>query len=303
VTGTAREIAGLNGAQVSASRTLKKAIQGRTHPLYLWQYTSATARVYLVGSVHVLKESLYPLPPQLERAFQQADFLVLEVDTIHIDPQLLQQKVRQYALLPPGQTLSTLLPPTLLTPLQSLLADQGIELSSVANLKPAMLATQLTTARLMALGYRPEFGMEQHFVDQVGTRPILELETLDQQLDLLANAPMDLQIEMLTETVQQLNFLEPIIAQMIQAWRMGNDAEFMRLFQLQSSNSPAYRAFVKRLLDERNVAMAKQIAGFLNARGRYFVLVGSAHLAGENSVVALLQRRGLVGRRQMSSKP
>ncbi len=295
------EIVELNGATVTRGREIKQAALARSHPLYLWKYTSSTATVYLAGSIHVLKQTLYPLPPQLEQAFQASDHIAVEVDTFNIDPRLMQQKVRQYAMLPAGQTLSTVLPPTVFKELQAFLTDQGIDLNAVATLKPSILATQLAVTRLMALGYLPEFGMERHFVTRAGKRPILELETLDEQLDLLANPPMTLQGEMLSETLQQMEDIEPIIAQMIKAWLLGDDAEFMRLFELQSGESEAFLAFMQRLLDERNVGMADKVQSYLATQGTYFVLVGSAHLSGREGVVALLNRRGMTGRRMLSN--
>jgi len=301
--GPACEIVELNATPVTRGRTIRQAALKKVHPLYLWRFTGPGATVFLAGSVHVLKETLYPLPPQLEHAFQQSDTIAVEVDTIHIDPQVMQQKVQQYALLPPGQTLTTVLPPKLVMELQTYLADQGIELQAVNGLKPAMLATQLAVTRLMALGYLPEFGMERHFVTRAGGRPILELETLDDQLSLIANPPMSLQTEMLSETLEQMQSIEPIIAQMIKAWMLGDEAEFMRLFELQSGESEAYLAFMERLLDDRNVGMADKIQSYLAGQGTYFVMVGSAHLSGDESVVAVLKRRGVVGQRVMSNEP
>ncbi len=160
-----------------------------------------------------------------------------------------------------------------------------------------MLATQLAVARLSALGYLPEFGLEQHFTSAAGTRPILELETLDQQLAVLTSPPMPVQDEMLAETIEQMDTIEPIIAAMIVAWLSGDDREFGRLFDLESGDSPEIQAFMRRLLEDRNVGMAEKIAGYLNAPGTTFVLVGAAHLTGPEGIVALLEARGLQGHR------
>jgi len=299
--GPACEIVELNATPVTRGQTIKQAAQVKDHPLYLWRFDSASARVYLAGSLHVLKETLYPLPRQLEQAFLAADKIAVEVDTFNIDPDVMQQKVRQYALLRQDESLSTVLPPNILMELQTYLAGQGIDLRSVNQLKPAMLATQLAVTRLMSLGYLPQFGMEKHFLTRAGHRPVLELETLDDQLNLIANPPLALQTEMLAETLDQIESIEPIIAQMIKAWLLGDEKEFMRLFELQNGESEAYLDFMERLLDKRNVAMADKIEGYLTNQGTYFVMVGSAHLSGRESVVKILERRGLSGR-QLRSK-
>ena len=43
--------------------------------------------------------------------------------------------------------------------------------------------------------------------------------------------------------------------------------------------------------------MADKIAGYLQAPGTTFVLVGAAHLTGPEGIVALLEARGLQGHR------
>ena len=38
---------------------------------FLWQVDSPTARVYLLGSIHLLRQDVYPLAPVIEEAFEQ----------------------------------------------------------------------------------------------------------------------------------------------------------------------------------------------------------------------------------------
>ena len=42
-------------------------------PLYLWRFQNGEATVYLAGTVHILKESLYPLPQQYEDAYHATE--------------------------------------------------------------------------------------------------------------------------------------------------------------------------------------------------------------------------------------
>ncbi len=75
------EVLNLNQERITTGADIRARVPTSPHPLYLWRYTSDTATVYLAGSIHVLKSTLYPLAPQLEKAFEQADLLVVEVDT------------------------------------------------------------------------------------------------------------------------------------------------------------------------------------------------------------------------------
>lgn len=291
------EVTQLNETPIATAAEMRARVPRAAHPLFLWRFETHGSVVYLAGSIHVMKASLFPLPKQFETAFTQSDRLAVEVDTDALSADAVRQKFLDYALLPTGQSLGTVLKPTTLAAVSAHLQTQSIPLTSVATLKPVMLSTQVAVARLSALGYLPQFGLEQHFKSAAGARPILELETLDQQLAVLTSPPMQVQDEMLAETVEQMDTIEPIISAMVVAWLAGDEREFRRLFDLESGDSPQIHAFMRRLLEDRNVGMAEKIVGYLQMPGTTFVLVGAAHLTGPEGIVALLEARGLKGRR------
>jgi len=291
------EITRLDESAIATASDIRARVPRTPHPLFLWRFEAHDSVVYLAGSVHVMKASLFPLPAQFDAAFARANRIAVEVNTDNLDPEVMRQKFVDYALLPAGQSLGTVLKPTTLAAVSAHLQAQSTTLATVATLKPVMLSTQLAVARLSALGYLPQFGLEQHFMSAAGARPILELETIDQQLAVLTSPPLPVQDEMLAETVEQMGTIEPIISSMIVAWLAGDEREFRRLFDLESGDAPEVQAFMRRLLEDRNVGMVEKIVGYLQTPGTTFVLVGAAHLTGPEGIVALLEARGLKGRR------
>jgi uncharacterized protein YbaP (TraB family) len=297
---SACELLRLNDEVVTTTQDIFAQVPEGRHPLFLWHFKSPGASVYLAGSIHILKAGLYPLASQIEDAFAASDHLVVEVDTVNISPQTMQLKALQYSILPDGQTIDDVLPAGLLKRVDAYMADQGIPRTMVASLKPSIVATQIALTRMMALGYEPQAGIEQHFLGQVGNKKILELETIDAQLELLTGASMNVQIDMLEQTLNQADEIDPMIADLIAAWLGGNTESFLKFFNDQSADTPEARMFSKRLLDDRNVKMVEKIKGYLASKGSYFVLVGSAHLAGNMGIVELLEKEGLTGRQVMS---
>lgn len=300
------ELRKLNDELITSGEEIRARIPAGEHPLYLWQIESPTATVFLAGSVHILKPSLYPLPPAYDAAFAAADTLVVEVNVGAVDPTELQAKTTSYATLPNGQRIQAVLPASLAGQLAASLARYGVPLSQVETLKPAFLMNQIVLLRLTSLGYQGEHGVEQHYLGQLGDRRVLELETLDEQLALLFDQPMDLQKQLLIDTLDQEAGIEPLVAGMIAAWFSGNDALFMEMFEAQSGDSELARQFTEQLLDHRNVGMAERIqhylaSGDVDNPNTYFVLVGAAHLIGENGIVALLKKRGVESTRLTST--
>ena len=298
--GRACELVRLNDEQIRTGRDILDAVPTTPHPLYLWRYQSDSATVYLAGSIHMLKSSLYPLAKQLQAAFDSSTHLVLEVDSTALTTQDMQMKVMKAGLLPSGQTLRGVLAQPLHERLEARLQSYGIDIAAVQRMNPAMVMNQLVLLRLMALGYDAALGMEQHFTALLGDRQILELESVDQQLEMLFGQPIETQIQLLRDALDQELDVEPIMADMITAWLSGADQRFLDLFSEQAGDSELAKAFNKQLLDDRNQGMAQKVQSYLEATGTYFVLIGAAHFIGDNGIVAILGRQQIEGTRVMS---
>lgn len=296
------EVVRLNDQHITTGAQILARVPDERHPLFLWRYRRGATVVYLAGSIHILKPSLYPLPAQLEAAFRSADYLVLEVDVTALADDDIQRRTLDYARLPHGQTLGDVLPEPLLRRLDRHLANFGLSSAMLQQVKPALVMNQVVVSRLLTLGYLPDSGLENHFIAQRRHQRVLELETIDQQLALLFGQPMPTQVQLLAETLDVEDEIEPILADMLVAWLSGDDAAFLELFKAQSGDSPEARAFVRQLLDERNDDMAQAVLGYLEGGpdgepATYFVLVGAAHLVGERGIVALLANEGIEGER------
>jgi len=287
------EVRRLNDEQITGGAEIRAATPTRPHPLHLWKLTGSKADVYLAGSIHILKPSLYPLPDPYEQAFESADHLVLEVNVAGYNPVELQQKTMAYASLNDGKRIAEVLTEPTMTRLSEALSRYGLPITQVATVKPAFVMNQLLLLRLITLGYQPDYGMEQHFLKKIGARPILELETIDAQLALLFNQPMSLQRLMLADALDQHDEIEPLISGMVSAWLAGDDESFMEMFEQQAGDSVEVRRFTEQLIDERNIGMAQRISEYLNGEGTFFVLVGTAHLIGRKGIPALLSAAGI----------
>ena len=296
------EILRLNDATASSSRDIKAGSEA-PHPLFLWRYENGSTRLYLVGSIHVLKAALHPLPKKIEAAFSQADHVVVEVDIMNADPAAVAQAFRQFALLPEGARIEESLSAAQRDRLSDELRQLGIAgIADVAQFKPIFLASQLSVARLATFGYLPGYGMEAHFLSRLGDRTLHELESLDQQLALLASPSMADQVEMLVNTLDDMAEVEPIVAQMARAWFLGDDDELLRLFEQYTVGSDADRRLLEVLIYERNVTLAAGIKDIFGKPGTWFVVVGAGHLPGPRGIVALLEAHGAKAHRVMSEE-
>jgi len=295
------ELTRVGNETLTSAAEIRARLPTNPHPLFLWRYQRGHATVYLAGSVHVLKLGLHPLPVQFQHAFDLSDYLVLEVNLSAFTPAQLQFKSMEHAMLPQNQQLADLLPEATYRDLDAIAASYGLPLAQMARFKPSFVTQQLGVLALLSAGYDPNHGVETYFTDQAAEKSILQLETLDFQLDLLMNQSIDTQVSMVQDTLASIGDFEPFTASLVTAWLAGDDEAFQRAFDAQAGASAQAKAFMRKVMDERNINMATKIAELLQGDGHYFVLVGAAHYIGQNSIINLLDERGLRGRRIYSN--
>lgn len=302
-TADACELTVMDGEKISTADQLRPQDEAAT-PLYLWRFRSDRATVYVGGTVHILKQTLYPLPEQYQQAYEATENLVFEVDLSRYAPAQVQNKTMQYAQLSEG-SLRQSLPTQTYAALVAAGLRYGMPVGQMQNFKPMLAFQQLGVLGMFALGYDPAYGVDHHF-GQLGQRDaehVLQLETLEQQLGLLFNQPLDVQVAVLEQALTELDALETTTSALVRAYFHGDDATLFALMSEQAGDHPLAKAFNAQLIDQRNRGMAQKIQGYLGTADSYFVLVGAAHLVGPMSVVALLQRAGFSGTRLYSNQP
>ena len=74
-----------------------QAAQAKT---FAWKASGKGGAIYLIGSIHVMSESFYPLNPALEAAFKDSDLLVEEVDLAEMLDPTAQLSILSRGMLP-----------------------------------------------------------------------------------------------------------------------------------------------------------------------------------------------------------
>lgn len=180
----------------------------------------------------------------------------------------------------------------------------GMPVGQMQGFKPMLAFQQLSVMGLLAMGYDPDFGVD-HYFGQLGLRQpehILQLETLELQLNLLFNQPLDVQAAVLKQSLDELDDLPTITRDLMKAYFSGDDDALRVLLANQAGDNPLTKAFHQQLIDQRNRSMTAKIQGYLQTADSYLVLVGAAHLIGPQGIVALLSKAGFSGVRIHSNQ-
>jgi uncharacterized protein YbaP (TraB family) len=150
----------------------------------LWKVQGDHNTVYLLGTIHVLSKQAYPLKPALERAFDDANQVVFEIDLSRFTQKSFKEEFSQTACYPSGQSLSNKLTPQTIELLNNLLPLNNLSLKKVERLKPWFLAEALSSRTLEMAGFSDRLGIDLYFYRKAKAvgKPVLGLETLQDVL-------------------------------------------------------------------------------------------------------------------------
>jgi hypothetical protein len=258
----------------------------------LWAVEGRQNTVYLLGSVHVLRPGDAALPAAAEHAFEDAEQLVMEIDLDDpaSNPLSMAAEMQQAAMLPEDQTLKDVLGGDYAS-ISERAQQSGLDLEALDAFAPWFVAIALLDIELAGRGFSPEFGIEQTLAARATEehKPIEGLETAAQQFQMLASMPLQQQKRFLVMTLDESAQLDRELEDLLRAWRTGDTAALARLLADEYEEFPdLYRT----LTVERNRAWVARLAGLLDDRDDYLVVVGAMHLVGPDSVVDLLRQRG-----------
>ena len=278
--------------------------ENKPEKCFLWSVKSGQATLYLLGSMHVADEGVYPLDPTIETAFKNSDLLVVEINLTKVNHAKLNLRVVQKGLYQGDETLEKNLSKETLDKLKDFLKKRGLPLAALNKQRPWLASLTLTMQEIVKLGYRRELGIDQHFRDKANEqkKEILELETPEGQLDALSSHSEKLQELLLLSTIEEFSDAKEMMARMLVAWKRGDAGEVNRLIRSTAVENSELRPLMKVVFDDRNARMVENIATYLKTDRTYFMVVGAGHMVGDKGIVSLLRDKGLAVR-QMTKAP
>jgi uncharacterized protein len=258
---------------------------------FLWKVQSDTSTAYILGSIHAMKEDIYPLDRKIDNAFQESGSLVLEID-LNLDLNKVLAMMMQSAMYQNDDSLKKHLTPGTYELAAAAMKKSGLDIRMFEKCKPWFAAVMIETLELTKMGFNPELGIDKHFFNKAGNKKILALETPEYQIGLFSQFKDDEQEAFLLATIKGMDLLEKEMTVMVDAWKAGNAAKMDSMLSGNMAKYPGINQTYEKLVFQRNRNMAAKIEDYLKTRETYFIVVGAAHLVGERGIIELLRDRG-----------
>lgn len=258
----------------------------------VWRVSGAGATHYIVGSVHALRDSDYPLPSAYASAYAATARLMLEVDLGANDAGSARDAALAAGRLPRRATLCAVLGTADCAEAERLAKAAGLSLRPVARYEPWLAALTLTTEGLRAQGLESGLGVDRHLFERAHAdrRPVLGLETAADQFAAFDGLSPVLQRRLLLDSLKQLPTLPTELETIVAAWRDGDLAALAAQQDGISEAPELHRA----LFAERHARWLPQLQQVLASTTPTLVVVGAQHLVGPDSILLALERAGFV---------
>ncbi|TMP44113.1 TraB/GumN family protein [Pseudoalteromonas citrea] len=258
----------------------------------LYKVEKAGVTSYLLGTVHVGDHSMAGLSPRITSAIDATSALVVEVNINALSSSEIQRRSSPFMLLTPPKSLKNQISSHNYTRLTNYLAKKNISIDLFSQFAPWAVMVTILQMEYQKLGFKDDFGIDKQVINYAQNKamPIIELETLEQQLTMFNHLSTHGD-HMLTETFKQMGDIEHYFLDLIHAWKKGDMAALSQYYKLSFDDSEYGQFSEKVMLIERNNNWIKQLSSQL-VKQPLFIAVGALHLPEKHGLLIQLQQQG-----------
>ena len=285
---------GLGALLVGAPATAKTPAVARPA---LWQVSDADTTIYLFGTIHLLPDDIQWRTAKFDKALQGSQQLIVETIVDQKDPTKVMSAMASLAfnqpnLRPLAQRVSAAKRPAL----EAAIKKSGFPPQAFDRMETWAAAFILLGNQYREMHLKGDSGVEAVLRDTFNTegKPVGELETNLEQFGFFDRLPEKAQEALLEGAIDDSKSADAEFTGMLSAWSNGDVQGIARTFDRDLSGSPE---LAQALIHQRNANWSKWIEHRMTQPGALMIAVGAGHLAGKDSVIAMLQRDGYRVRR------
>ena len=256
----------------------------------VWEISKDGNALFLGGSVHILRETDYPLPKEFDRAFSRSAALVLETDVEQMADESINAYLMTKVTLPDDQTLQTILDADAYEALEAKLGEYGIPISLIAEFKPSVAILMLSMLQIEEYGFVQE-GIDAHYLQKAKDKgkPVYYLETVQAQIDMIATMGDGYESDYVRYSLQDMEDTETGFEELLAEWKTGGSSNMEASLAEMKEQWPT---LYSTMVSDRNAAWMPQITKYLNSGTVFFVIVGVGHLHGPDGLLRQLEDSG-----------
>ena len=256
----------------------------------VWKISRGGNTLFLGGSVHILRDTDYPLPDEFDRAFSQSAMLVLETDLEQMADENVTQYLMSNIFLPGNQTLRSILNSSTYELLDAAFREYGERLDEFIRFKPSMVINVLTLLQMQKMGFMEE-GVDSYYLEKAKNenKPLGYLESIETQIDLIVTMGEGYENDFVQYSLNDMESTDTEFISLLDEWKKGGSSITEEsLLEMRDEWPQLYRTIIA----DRNSAWMPQIEQYLASGKISFVIVGLAHIHGPDGLLRKLENAG-----------
>lgn len=276
----------------------QKKAEISVNPL-LYKVSDENSSVYILGSIHVGRTSIYPLPPDIMSAYENCKTVMFEVDFNTLPDQSDDLSREETEMLVGAETVEQAVAaikeeyPNMKRRAQKLYPSVNMENINQAGYH--VLQGLLSLAASTKSQLIDECGIDQMFVSYAlrDKKNIIGAESWEEQYDLTYNLPPEAYKAILNEYIAVEEMAKRLNDE-FDMWCKGDAAalEQIEVSPLRQATENSWQHVQYDNFVIRNKHMADKVIQQLKMDETTFALLGAAHIVGEEGVITLLKEMG-----------
>ena len=275
-------------AQAKAPQTARPA---------LWEVADADTTIYIFGTIHLLPENVEWRTTKFDQAVQGSKQLIVETIVDPKDPSKIMAAMASLAFNTPNiPPLMDRVPAAKRPALAAAIKKSGFPPQAFDKMETWAAAFILLGNQYRDMKLKSDEGVEAILRNTFTTegKPIGELETNLEQFGFFDRLPEKAQEALLEGALDDSKSADEEFSGMLKAWSKGDVQGIARTFDRDLAGSPE---LAQALIHQRNANWSKWIEQRMAKPGAVLIAVGAGHLAGKDSVIAMLEKDGYRVRR------
>lgn len=244
--------------------------------------------IYLLGSIHVGDSRVNKFDSKLIDLYNKSDSLTVELDTKTVTLNINDFMMNSL------ETIDDILTEEEQEKLTEFLKDKNaLSYDLLKFFKIGYISNYLSLLPIMELELTGS-GVDEYFITLAHNenKEIIELETYEDQLSLLLDYSDEFYISQINDVIENYDYSVESLRNLYESYLKANKNELENL--INESNTQAElteeeRNYNEEILTKRNIKMSNKIEEFLKENKGTFMIVGLAHIIGENGIIDILE--------------
>ncbi len=273
----------------------------------MWKVTSPEGKtIYMMGSMHALKDECYPLPDYVQAAVDDCEVLAVEYDLTDLNQTLAASlKYNDKMTYPSGESIHDHISDETWQALCSYLEHYDEDPTAYESMRAWYIYSAIQKLPLRDTGLSYDKGFDLNILNAVhdAGKEVYNVESADFQMKLffeLSDSVYDILLASYSE--DNIKKVNGELVTSYDSWRAGDiegldPADDLDLTNASDEEKAAAGDFMNKFYFDRNAHMTEAAKELAAGGKKVLFVVGLAHFLGDKGIIALLEEDGYTAER------